>query len=89
MTEKVFEFTYMIVGKGSTYDDALADALDAFQQDFGEPIQTVILEGDQRLEKNKRKRKYVDIWLPNEREECQNPNPSVLDALAVWEGGAR
>lgn len=41
---KTFEFTYVLVGKGETEDEALADALEAFNQCHGEPTTTTLLE---------------------------------------------
>lgn len=41
---KVYEFTYILVGIGDTEEDALADALDYFNQDPGVPSSTVLLE---------------------------------------------
>lgn len=41
---KTFEFTYVLVGKGETEDEALADALEGFDQCQGEPTTTTLLE---------------------------------------------
>lgn len=41
---KTFEFTYVLVGKGETEDEALIDALEAFDQDPGEPATITLLE---------------------------------------------
>ena len=41
--EKTYEFTYVLVGKGETEDEALADALESFDQYPGEPTTTVLL----------------------------------------------
>lgn len=40
---KTYEFTYVLVGKGETEDEALADALECFEQSMGEPTATVLL----------------------------------------------
>jgi hypothetical protein len=44
---KVFEFTYVLVGKGETKEEALSDALECFMQsDLREPTKTQLLEND-------------------------------------------
>lgn len=40
---KTFEFTYVLVGTGETKDEALADALEGFDQFPGEPTSTTLL----------------------------------------------
>lgn len=39
---KTYEFTYVLVGKGETEDEALADALEGFDQYPGEPTETIL-----------------------------------------------
>jgi hypothetical protein len=41
---KTYEFTYVLVGKGETEDEALADALESFDQCQGEPATILLLE---------------------------------------------
>ena len=40
-------FTYIIQGEGDTEDEALGDALDAFDADPGEPTSVEIIEEDE------------------------------------------
>lgn len=44
---KTYQFTYMLVGTGETEDEALADALECFEQYFGDPFDTQLLEDDE------------------------------------------
>ena len=44
---KTYQFTYILVGKGETEDEALADALECFEQDIGDPFDTQLLENDE------------------------------------------
>ena len=41
-----YEFTVTLVGKGETESDAWNDAVEAFNQDPGEPSVTVEIESD-------------------------------------------
>lgn len=43
---KTYEFTYILIGKGETEEEALADALDAFGQDLGLPTTSECIEED-------------------------------------------
>lgn len=44
---KTYEFTYVLVGKGETEDEALADALEGFDQCQGEPTTAVLLSEEE------------------------------------------
>ena len=43
---KTYEFTYVLVGSGESEAEALAEALEAFMQDMGEPAGVQVREDD-------------------------------------------
>jgi hypothetical protein len=48
---KKYIFTYMIAGEGDTEEEALEDALEAFLQDIGPPIETELEEDTESSKK--------------------------------------